>query len=61
MTTPPIATEQPVTHALCEFAHSPFINCYCYSITSQTVRDIVTYCMGENPECPVYQKRVVHN
>lgn len=51
------ATDDPVTHYLCEYSRKPFEECFCRQITGRTVPKIALFCMERFRECPVYRKQ----
>jgi hypothetical protein len=42
---------------LCEYAVMPFSDCFCLNITGHSIPKVAKYCMTENSDCPVYEKR----
>lgn len=41
---------------LCEFAGTPFADCFCQNINGNSIPKIARFCMEENSACPIYKK-----
>ena len=49
-------THENVTKKLCEHIQKPFSECYCFSVTSNSINKVLKFCGGDNSSCPIYQR-----
>jgi len=42
---------------LCEYAVMLFSDCFCLNITGHSILKVARYCMTENSNCPIYEKK----